>query len=224
MTHTEKVHVVFGVLAALTGGLALWHVVRPRSYAGLAWPLLAFIIGLCLFIPVESQSRSYQMVRWSDALVSAVPEHPATWLRDWFHYLPQRHVIQHKVGALLIMAIGLIEALRARGRLSGSAWRLMLPSLLLGVALSFGVHGGTEAHLSHPTEQVSHHALGVAFAVGALTLALARAGWLQGRVWEGLWAALVLVMGVTLAVSYRLTPVERSTEVHHHESTGPRLR
>jgi hypothetical protein len=29
---------------------------------------------------------------------------------------------------------------------------------------------------------------------------------------------------LTLAVSYRLTPAERSREVHHHESTGPGLR
>ena len=224
MTHTEKVHVVLGILAALTGGLALWRVVRPESRAGLAWPVLAFLIGFCLFIPVESQSRTYQVVGWPDVLSSAMPEHPATWLRDWFHYLPQRHVIQHKIGALFMMAIGVIESLRAGGRLSSSAWGLMLPSLLLGVALSFGVHGGTAVHLSHTTEQVNHHLLGVAFAIGAVTLALARTGRVHGRLWEGTWAALVLLIGLTLAVSYRLTPAERSTEVHHHASTSPGLR
>lgn len=224
MTHTEKVHIVFGVLAAVTGGLALWHLVRPRSSAGWVWPILAFLIGFCLFIPVESQSRAYQEVRWGDALLSAVPEHPATWLRDWFHYLPQRHVIQHKIGALFIMAVGVIELLRARGRLAGPAWGLMLPSLLLAVAISFGVHGGTAVHLSHRTEQVNHQFMGVAFAVGAVTLTLARTGRLHGLFWEGIWAALVLAVGVTLAVSYRLTPLERGTEVHHHESTGPGLR
>ena len=33
MTHTEKVHVVFGVLAAMTGVLALWHDSAPLAYA-----------------------------------------------------------------------------------------------------------------------------------------------------------------------------------------------
>ena len=63
------------------------------------------------------------------------------------------------------------------------------------------------------TEQVTHQLVGVAFAVGAVTLALAQTGRLPGRLWEGLWAALLLVVGVALTVSYRLTPLERSMEV-----------
>jgi len=224
VTHTEKVHVVFGILAAVTGGLALWHAFRPRSRAGLVWPILAFLIGFFLFIPVEAQSRTYLEVGWRDALLSAVPEHPATWMRDWFHYLPQRHVIQHKIGAVFIMAIGVIEFGRAQGRLAGDVWGLMLPSLLLGIAISFGAHGGTAAHLSHRIEQVHHQVLGLAFAGSAVTLAVARTGRRHGWLWDGIWAAIVLAIGVALAISYRLTPADRSREAHHHESTDSGLR
>lgn len=224
MTHTEKVHVIFGLVAAVSGALALWQALRPPSRAGQVWPVLAFLLGLFLFIPVESQSRTYQEVGWYDALLSAVPQHPATWLRDWFHYLPQRHVIQHKLGALFLMALGIVELLRARGRLAGSAGNLMLPFLLLAVGMSFGIHGGTRMHLTHLTEQVNHHLLGVALVTGGVTLALARTGRVQGRLWEGAWPVLVLLVGLILALSYRLTPSERSLEAHHHAGTDPGLR
>jgi hypothetical protein len=222
MTHTEKVHVIFGMLLVVIGCLALWDLFRPGSRSGIVWPILTFLIGFCLFIPVESQSRTYQVVGWSDTLLSPVPEHPTTWLRDWFHYLPQAHVIQHKIGAFCLMAAGMVETLRFRGRLL--AGNLIFPFLLLAVALSFGIHGGTAAHLSHPTEHRTHQVLGLAFGIGAVTLALARIRRIRGWFWEGFWAALVIVVGVILVASYRLSPTERSREAHRHESIDPGLR
>jgi hypothetical protein len=224
MTHTEKVHVMLGSAAALAGALALWEVYRPNSRARLCWPVLAFLIGLFLFIPVEARSRTYQDLGWWEVLLSAVPEHPTTWIRDWFYYLPQRHVIQHKIGALCIMAIGLIEFRRAQGGLPGRAAGLALPALLLGTGIAFGVHGGTAAHLSHSVEQIHHQVLGVAFAAAAATLSLSRTGRLRAHFWKGLWAALVLAVGLDIAVLYRLRPTENDKEIHHHESAGPGMR
>jgi hypothetical protein len=224
MTHTEHVHVLFGILAALVGALALWATYRPASAARLVWPVLTFLIGLCLFIPVEAQTRTYLAVGWWDTLRSVVPQHPLTWVRDWLRYLPERHVVQHKLGALCIMGVGLIELLRARGRLPGAACRWALPALLLGTGVAFGVHGGTAAHLSHRTEQVHHHVLGVALTVAATSLVLVRTGRVRGRAWEGVWAGLVLAVGLDIAIFYRLTPSERITEVHHHESADPGMR
>lgn len=224
MTHTEKVHVILGSAAALAGTLALWQIYRPNSRARLYWPVLAFLIGFFLFVPVEARSRTYQEVGWWGVLLSAVPEHPTTWLRDWLFYLPQRHVIQHKIGALCIMAIGVIEFRRGQGGLCGQTLGLALPALLLGTAIAFGVHGGTALHLTHPVEQIHHRVLGAAFAAAAISLAMSRIGRLRAHFWKGLWAALVLAVGLDIAVFYRLRPTERNKEIYHHESAGPGMR
>jgi hypothetical protein len=225
MTHTEKVHVLLGLAGAVAGALAVWSTWRPESRARLVWPALAFLIGFFLFIPVEAQSRTYQDVGWWDTLVSAVPEHPGDWLRDWFRYLPQWHVVQHKVGSCFMMLVGVIEFRRARGRLTGPAWGWALPLLLSGIAIAFGVHGGTTEHLSHRTEQIHHRIFGLAFAVAAVSLVLVRTGRLHGRWWEGLWAILVLVVGLDIAFFYRLTPAERGMpEEHRHAGADTGMR
>lgn len=224
MTYTEKVHVVFGVMIILTGGLALWGTIRPRGPGASLWPLVAFLMGFGLFIPVEAHSRTYQGVGWADAILSFVPPHPATWVQDWFHYLPYRHAIQHKLSAMIAMSVGVLEFARARGRLAEGTWKLAFPALLLGVAVSLGIHGGTGGHLMYSSEQRQHHMMGVALAVGGITLALVRTGRLPARPWASTWAALLLLIGLVVTFSYRLTPAELGTEVHHHESTGPGMR
>lgn len=226
MTHTEKVHVIFGAIAALVGLLGLWSTWRPDSRARYAWPVLTFLIGFFLFIPVEAQTRTYQPLGWWETLGSFVPEHPETWLSDWPRYLTHRHVIQHKVGSFLVMLCGAVELARARGRLSAPAWGWLFPSLMLAVALAFGLHGGSAEHLPNRVEQLHHQVLGVLLTVAAISVFLVRAGRLQGVFWRGAWAGLVLVVGLDIALLYRLSPAERnaSAEGHHHESTGPGMR
>lgn len=223
MTHTEKVHVIFGVLAALTGGLALWHAFRPRSRAALVWPLLALGIGLALFVPVEAQTRTYVEVGWWDTLLSVVPDSPRYWLNNWFAKLGEWHVVQHKIGGLLIMIVGAVEWRRARGGLQGLAWKFVLPVLLVAIGLSFGIHGGTRAHLPNRTETLHHQVFGLAFVVAGVTKGLVESRRLGGA-WRGAWALVVLLVGLDIALLYRLDPVERQVGGRHHESTGTRER
>jgi hypothetical protein len=225
MTHTEKVHVIFGLVGALTGFLALWSSYHPESRARFLWPILAFLIGLFLFIPVEAQTRTYQDMGWWETLRSVVPQHPATWVSDWFRYLTHWHVVQHKVGSFLMMVAGGVELGRARGRLTAPEWAWIFPALLMGIAIAFGLHGGSAEHLPYQTEQLHHQVLGVAFAVAAVSLLLVRTGRLRGPAWQGLWAILVMAVGLDIAFFYRLTPVERGTmEGHHHASADPGMR
>src|SRR5512147_1808344 len=116
MTHTEKVHVIFGLVGAVIGLLGLWSSYHPDSRARFGWPILASLVGLFLFIPVEAQTRTYQELGWGETLRSFVQEHPATWVHDWFHYLPHWHVVQHKVGSFLMMVAGVVEFRRSGGR------------------------------------------------------------------------------------------------------------
>jgi hypothetical protein len=67
--------------------------------------------------------------------------------------------------------------------------------------------------------------MGVAFAIAAATLLLVRTGRLRSPFWQGLWAILVTVVGLEIALFYRLTPTERTTtEEHHHASVDPGMR
>lgn len=223
MTHTEKVHVVFGVLAAMTGALALWHAFRPSSNVRHVWPVLAFLIGFCLFIPVEAQTRTYVEVTWWATILSVVPDSPQYWLDNWFAKLASWHVVQHKIGGLMIMVVGVVEAMRGRGRLTTSGWRFVLPTLLVGIGIAFGVHGGGSNHLPFRSEQVHHHVFGVAFVIAGLTQGLVELGRLHGA-WRGVWALLVLLVGINISVFYRLDSAELPTGGHQHASTGTGLR
>lgn len=224
MTHTEKVHIIFGLMAACIGFFALWGTAVPGSRARLVWPALTFLVGFFLFIPVEAQTRTYQPVGWGATLLSAVPDNAEYWLDNWFRYLRERHVLQHKVGGLLIMAAGIIEYARARGRLQRGRWEAALPVLLLGIGIAFGVHGGSAEHLPNLTEQRHHQVFGLLFAAAAVTLGLARTKHLRRPAWHLVWAVLVLVVGLDIALLYRLTPAERAIGGHHHASTGSGMR
>lgn len=204
MTHTERVHVIFGVAIALTGLFALRSVHQPESRARFVWPALVFLIGLCLFVPVEAQSRTYRQVGWWATLVSVVPQNLGSWLPDWLAMLRKPHVVQHKLGAALTMLAGLVELGRSAGRLRHPAWGRLLPLLAIGVGLAFAVHGGTSAHLPHAAEQRHHWLLGAAFVLGGAALAAAQAGLPGGRRWWYLWAALMTAAGLDLALFYRL--------------------
>jgi cytochrome bd-type quinol oxidase subunit 2 len=225
MTHTEKVHVLFGLVAIVTGFLALWSSYHPDSRARLVWPILAFLIGFFLFIPVEAETRTYENVGWWETLRSFVPQHPETWVSDWLRYCARWHVVQHKIGSFLMMVVGVVEFSRANGRLRAQGWAWIFPTLLMGIAVSFGIHGGSVEHLPNRVEQVHHRVLGIAFAVAAVSLLLVRTGRLHGTFWQALWAMLVLVVGLDIALFYRLSPSERQTsEEHHHASVDPGMR
>lgn len=223
MTHTEKVHVVYGILAVFAGGFALWHAVRPSSRARFVWPGIALLIGFCLFVPVEAQTRTYAEVGWWDTIRSLVPQDPRHWLGDWFATLAAWHAVQHKMGGLLIMAVGVIEWQRARGRLLTSRWGYALPVLLFTIGLTFGIHGGTSTHLPYRSEQVHHWILGMAFVLAAVVQALVEAKRLGGA-WRGAWAMLILLVGLDIAFFYRLDPREFTPGQHHHASADPRAR
>jgi hypothetical protein len=214
MTHTERVHVLFGAGLVLLALLAIQAERRPGGMAAVAWPTLALLIGLLLFVPVEAQTRTYAVLGWMDVLRTLVPDHPARWLGDWLVTARATHALQHKVGAAAAMLAGGAELGRARGALSHPRWRYVLPACLLVVAASFGVHGGTSHHLPFAMEQRQHHVMGAGFALGGLSLGLHRAGILPHRGWALVWPALALLAGIGLILFYRLPPGAAGHPMH----------
>jgi hypothetical protein len=225
MVHTEKVHVMFGILEAIGGAGALWATARPRSLARLIWPAVTLIVGVFLFIPVEGHTLTYTNTGWWATIASAIPPDRTHWVSNWLRTLSVTHVLQHKIGAACIIGIAMVEFQRGRGRLLGPWWQQLMPALLILTGLVFGIHGGTSTHLPSRAEQLHHWILGTAFVIGGATLGLARHGTLRHRYWLSLWAVLTLLSGLDIALFYRLhAPYPTPSEAHSHESTGPGMR
>lgn len=62
MTHTEHVHLLFGIGLVMTGVLWLGAQVYPAGPLRYMWPSLLVLLGLFLVIPTETQERTYVRV------------------------------------------------------------------------------------------------------------------------------------------------------------------
>jgi hypothetical protein len=206
MTHTERTHLLFGAAVALMGLVALLAEARRSQLARCAWPVLAIAIGVVLFIPVESQTRTYSSMEWTAYLLTLAPDDPAGWIGDWIRYARASHVAQHKIGGMVAMIAGLVELGIARRWLRSPAWPRLLPVCLVIVGLAFGVHGGSSRHLPFATEQLHHRLLGLGLVAGGGTLGLHQAGVLRHRYWAMVWPGLALLAGLSLTLFYRLPP------------------
>jgi hypothetical protein len=214
MTHTERTHLLFGTGLALMGLLAMLAARRRHGAAAAAWPVLAFCIGFVLFIPVESQTRTYRAMEWGSFLATLVPDHPASWVADWLERARAGHVVQHKLGGLLAMAAGLVELGIARRWLEEDRWTPLLPLCLIATGAAFGIHGGSTHHLPFAAEQTHHRLLGLGLAAGGVTLGLHRAGVLSHRGWALLWPLLAMLVGLNMALFYRLPPAAAGQMLH----------
>lgn len=220
MVHTEEVHIYFGIGLALMGGLALVASRRPPGLAATLWPIVAFLLGLLLFIPVEAHTRTYTNIGWWATFKSAVPQSPSHWLRDWWKDVQSVHAVQHKLGGLLTMCAGVVELGRTRGWLTAPAWGRLLPWLLIVIGLAFGIHGGTMAHLPLVQERVHHWIMGAGFVVGGTLLALHQSGVLPGARWGRMWAVIALLVGIEIALFYRIPP-EALPRLQQHQAAMP---
>ena len=200
MTHTEYTHIIFGIFTAAMGTLALHSLRNPASGTKYVWPVLVFLLGFFLFIPTETQERTYTELGPWQTFLSAFPNSLDVWLES----LKKFHVVQHKAAGFMAMMLGAIEFGRAKKWLVKPAWGRVFPFLAIGVGLALAIHGGSHAHLPHASEQTHHWVLGMSFAGGGLALGLAQAGILKRPFWSMLWAVLVLIAGLDMALFYRV--------------------
>lgn len=200
MTHTEYVHILFGVGLILGGASWLGAQRVPASPLRFVWPLLVFLVGLFLVIPTETQERTYTRVGLWDTFLSVFPDSLDVWLAT----VRKGHVLQHKAAGVCAMLAGGIEGLRGAGRLQGAHWRWAMPLLAVGAGLAIGIHGGTHTHLPRVAEQAHHWVLGGALVLGGLAHALATVGRPPRPVLQQVLPVLMIVAGLDLALLYRL--------------------
>jgi hypothetical protein len=198
MTHTEHVHLLFGIGLTMAGALWLGAQAYPAGPLRYVWPLFLVAVGLFLVIPTETQERTYAQVGVWDTFLSVFPNSLGTWLAT----VQKPHVIQHKLAGVCALLAGAIESGRAGRWLAAPQWRWALPLLTIAAGLAIGVHGGTHQHL--PPEQAHHWILGGALVLGGTVHAVAM-GYLPERpIWQRVLPTLVLAAGLDLALLYRL--------------------
>lgn len=119
----------------------LFEEFRPLRFV---WPLLFIALGLFL-------------AAWSDA--ELWPRGPLSWSWLIHHDAEAR---QHKIYAVLLLAIGVVEFFRARGKLGPTLQRWALPVLAVVGAwlLTMHAHGGTSGLPAgwHPSKDVAQTA------------------------------------------------------------------
>jgi hypothetical protein len=200
VTHTEHVHILFGIGLALAGLFWLGAQAFPASPLRFVWPALLFFVGLFLVIPTETQERTYTRVGAWDTFLSVFPNSFSIWLAT----VQKVHVVQHKTAGLCSMIAGGVEGARAAGRLTASGWRWTMPIMAIVAGLAVGVHGGTHTHLPRVTEQLHHWIMGTAMAGGGLVQAFATRNDDPHPILRAVLPALLLVAGLDLVLFYRI--------------------
>ena len=64
-------------------------------------------------------------------------------------------------------------------------------------------------HLPFRIEQSQHHLMGSGLVLAGISLGLFRAGVLRRQAWAMVWPALAVIVGLSLALFYRLPPEAR---------------
>jgi len=124
--------------------LALLTYLEERDFAKLKylkyfWPVLLYVIGFAVLI-------------WSD---------PGTWPDGDTPLMTQPEAIQHKIFALLALAIATVELFRRSGRLAHVAWRGVLSGAILTAGVFLLFHHGRHVHVVH----LQHRAMGITAAL-----------------------------------------------------------
>jgi hypothetical protein len=200
MTHTEHVHLLFGIGLTMAGALWLGAQAYPAGPLRHMWPPFLVAVGLFLVIPTETQERTYTRVGVWDTFLSVFPNSLSVWLTT----VQKPHVIQHKLAGVCAFLAGAIESGRAGRWLAAPQWRWSLPLLTIAAGLAIGVHGGTHQHLPRLAEQAHHWILGGALVLGGMAHAVATGRVPERPAWQRVLPALVLAAGLDLALWYRL--------------------
>jgi putative copper resistance protein D len=183
---SRRNHMVAGWIVLFMGALMCLQVIEARRapWLRLAWTIPPMVLGLLIVV-------------FSDR--DAWPVGEMTFAQT----LADEGAREHKFSGVLVLAMGLVEYLRLRGRLAHRAWGLFLPGLAITAGAILLGHDHTtsnfnflgRANLPHITEGVT------AILIGAARI-LHDWGFWRGRLAALSWPALVLALAAQL-ILYR---------------------
>ena len=190
---SEGNHHLIGFLVVLGGVFILAEDILKKRFPAVsyAWPISFLISGL--FVLACSDTELW-------------PFGPKPWIQGT---MTNPEVIQHKIFAVLLLGLGLVEMQRARDRLKAAAWVFPLFAVAGSVLLLFHSHNAGMRGENHMAimarihaEHLSYAAIG--FGIG-LTKGLAEVRTKWQTIFANLWPTLMIVLGVLL-VFYTESP------------------
>jgi len=174
------------VLAAGIFMIAEGNIRARRPLVRQAWPLCFLLSGLFVLVFSDTELWPFNSQSW------------------YFGLTHHAEVLQHKAFAVLLLALGVIELLRARGTLKAGWWGYVFPAIAMvgSVILLFHDHQG-HAHGADHMEvmrriQSEHLGFAVAGFGIALTKGLAETPSAWRAFFKRLFPTLLLVLGALL--------------------------
>jgi putative copper resistance protein D len=184
---SEFNHHLAGLFVVLAGVFILfeerlknrWPIVRY------AWPLCFLLSGI--FVLIFSDTELW-------------PFGPKNW---WIGITGNLEVLQHKIFAVILLGLGVIEIRRVRGtlRAAWSAWVFPVLASAGSVLLLFHVHGsmhGPDAMGTMHRIQMEHFSYAATGAGIALTNGLSNTPFSGRRFFRTLWPLLMIALGILL--------------------------
>jgi hypothetical protein len=185
---SEFNHHLAGVLVAFAGIfiLAQGRLAKRWPLVRYAWPMCFLAAGLFLLIFSDTEI-------W--------PFGPQT---PWYALTHNAEDLQHKIFAVILLAVGYVEFQRARGRLTApwAAWFFPVVGGAGAILLLFHVHGG-DMQAPHAMESMEHiqmqHRWFAATGFGiAIANGLAETPQRWQQFFSKIWPTLLIVLGVLL--------------------------
>jgi hypothetical protein len=174
------------VLAAGIFMIAEGNIRARRPLVRQAWPLCFLLSGLFVLIFSDTELWPFNSQSW------------------YFGLTHHAEVLQHKAFAVLLLALGVIELLRARGTLKAGWWGYVFPAIAMvgSVILLFHDHQGHAHGPDHMEVMRRIQSEHLGFAVTgfgiALTKGLAETPFAWRPFFKRLFPTLLLVLGVLL--------------------------
>ena len=186
---SEFNHHLAGILVALAGLLILTGEKFKNRWTWIkyAWPVCFLLSGIFVFVFSDTELWPFGHKSW------------------WVGLTTDMEVLQHKTFAVILLGLGIIEILRAKGRLRAawSAWVFPVVTLCGSILLLFhshdaGMHGPDAMNTMEKIQMqhFSYAALGVGIAV---TKGFADSQTSLGKISRYVWPILMVTLGVILA-------------------------